>query len=300
MTAKVIIYYMKYFNYSFFIIYCFITISCNNTQIDIYSERGYNYDFDANVVISNITLDCNNYVEPDNSSYENFTFEDLNLNDLNSSNIGFYHNVLLNDFFREIEYGSVELDDVIQHYSGLVSNSLPLSFEGFENINNLNVFEPESIWLPADAGFSQLERSYFNQIIEIINELKIVSEVQDELNELKVSVSNSSLTQDRKEIMYIGISIAKSSYKFWAPTELGGDDNERRIRCHLGKTLEVRGPWGEWFAKTVSADIIGGLTGAGRTAYLLAMGPGGWTGVLGSGLLSAGVSSTTTGIMSWP
>ena len=89
------------------------------------------------------------------------------------------------------------------------------------------------------------------------------------------------------------------------------DERRRRGRpnpYHNPNPSPGRG-WGEWFAKTATADIIGGLGAATRVAYIgagatVATGgaaaPVSGAAVLGSGLIGAAISSTGTGIMSTP
>jgi len=277
---------MKKFNLFFSLIILAILSSCSVE--DIANE--------VTATPAGITnLNCSTFEAPDNSTYESLTFDDLKMSDLNSSNIGLYHNVLLNDFFREVEYSDTDFDGVVEHYDGLLKGNENVSLEGFENLEDIDISKPETVWVAEDAGFTAEEKSFIYDIVDIINDEAQVVKVQEDLARLKQTIKKTNIASDRKEVLFIGLSIAEHSYKFWAPAELGGDDNERRIRCYLGQDeVSSRAKWGEWFAKTATSDITSGLSGAMRAAYL---GPQGW---LGAGLFSAAVGSTATGIMSWP
>lgn len=241
--------------------------------------------------VKDIELNCNNYEIEGFNNYEE-TFQDLSIEDLNIDNVGKYHNILLNDFYNTQDYAEMSIEDISSHYENLVyipdnllSNDLNLDFVNYD-FNNIDFGD--------EINFTELEMSFASKILSVIQSAETVDQTKLNMESVKIEIQGSAIAANRQSIFLIGADIAISSYKFWAPTDIGGDNNIHRINCELDRIDTRAGRWTTWLVEVVCADIVGGLAGAGRAAYL---GPMGW---LGAGLFGAGVSSTYTGIRNLP
>lgn len=252
-----------------------------------------------------------NLIENNNSirSDEDISNRVLEILDLN---LGEYHNNRIIEF-EKLDYENFSVTDV---YNFILEDFL--LEEDMLHILPPKIYELQELrtledFLDFNIGdnYSNADKEIVSELINVIFELNDVSITVDKINLMKTNYQ-LNVNDEKLDPINIAFEIAKSSYELWAPKDKGGIElvelNYKTDKASSSRSGdEDDGGWGAWFAKTATADIMGGLAAAGASAYSAAVvastgvgAPAAGLGVGTAATIGAINSSIGTGIMGWP